>query len=223
MHYYDIKDKDYFTGTRIDLIQLLPNNPEQKVLEIGAGGGDTITYIKKNNLAKEVMGLELFEIPNSNQSNPAIDKFVLGNIEQMDVPAEENYFDVIICGDVLEHLIDPWAVVEKLTKYLKVGGVMIASLPNVREMNTLIKIAVLGDFRYKEEGGVLDKTHLRFFCKKNIIDLLTTAKLKPVYNCPSFKYNPSQKSRKIMNMLTLGLFQNFLTFQHLVISKKTAN
>ena len=223
MHYYDIKDKNYFTGTRIDLIQLLPKNPKQKVLEIGAGGGDTIAYIKSNNLAEEVVGVELFEIPNSNQKNPVIDKFIFGNIEQIELPFEENYFDVIICGDVLEHLIDPWSVVDKLSNYLKKGGVVLASLPNIREMNTLIKIAFLGDFRYKEEGGVLDKTHLRFFCKKNIIDLLSTSKLKPIYNCPSFKYNPSQKSRKIMNILTLGLFQNFLTFQHLIISEKTTN
>lgn len=52
MNYYEIKEKDYFTGTRHDIISLLPKKTGQKVLEIGAGGGDTLVYIKKITLPK---------------------------------------------------------------------------------------------------------------------------------------------------------------------------
>ena len=219
MAYYDIKDVEYFTGTRLDVISLLPENPSQKVLEVGAGGGDTLTFIKQNNLAKEVVGFELFEIPDSNQKNEIIDKFIFGNIEEKDIPLEDNYFDIIILADVLEHLIDPWTVIDKVSKHLKPDGKILVSLPNVREINTLLKIGLLGDFKYKE-GGVLDKTHLRFFCKKNMLDMLNTGKLKTTVNYPSFKFNKEQNYRKILNILSLGLFTQFLTFQYLFVIEK---
>lgn len=218
MNYYEIKDKGYFTGTRLDIIALLPNNPSQKILEVGAGGGDTLAYIKQNKLAAEVTGFELFQIPNSNQDNKLIDKFVFGNIEQADIPAPEAYFDVIILADVLEHLIDPWAAYAKVSKHLKKDGIILVSLPNVREINTLLKIGLLGDFRYND-GGVLDKTHLRFFCKKNMLHLLNTDKTTVTYSCPSFKYNKEQSTRKVYNILSLGLFESFLTFQYLFVVK----
>jgi 2-polyprenyl-3-methyl-5-hydroxy-6-metoxy-1,4-benzoquinol methylase len=218
MNYYDNKEKDYFTGTRLDVISLLPNNPNQKILEIGAGGGDTITYIKKNKLAKEVVGFELFEIPNSNQLNPEIDRFIFGNIESSDILEEENYFDVIILADVLEHLLDPWNVFLKVKKYLKKDGVILVSLPNVREINTLLKIAILGDFRYNE-GGVLDKTHLRFFCKKNMMKMLNTEHTHIISSHPSFKFNKDQWKRKLYNSFSFGLFEEFLTFQYLFLVK----
>jgi 2-polyprenyl-3-methyl-5-hydroxy-6-metoxy-1,4-benzoquinol methylase len=219
MNYYEIKEKDYFTGTRHDIISLLPKKSDQKVLEIGAGGGDTLVYIKKNNLAQEVVGFELFKIPNSNQENELIDSFIFGDIENENIPVQENYFDVIILADVLEHLIDPWAAFNKIIKYLKPSGQILVSLPNIREINTLLKVFFLGDFRYND-GGVLDKTHLRFFCKKNMKKLLETGNTKIVKSFPSFKLNKQQKRRHLYNLISFGLFENFLTFQFLFVIEK---
>jgi 2-polyprenyl-3-methyl-5-hydroxy-6-metoxy-1,4-benzoquinol methylase len=168
MNYYDNKDKGYFTGTRMDLISLLPDNPEQNILEIGAGGGDTLTYIKQNGLAKEVMGFESFTILNSNQDNQLIDKFVFGNIEKSDIPVEDNYYDVIIMGDVLEHLVDTWSAILKTQRKLKKGGKLIVSIPNTREIMTYFKIYLKGSFEYDPAGKILDKTHICFFFAKKI-------------------------------------------------------
>lgn len=220
--YYAIKEKEYFSNVRRDVLSLIPSNSAQKILEIGAGGGNTLLYLKENNLASEVMGVELMKIENSNQNHPGIDKFQIANIEQEEIDAEKEYFDVIICADVFEHLVDPWTMVDKIQKYLKKDGLLIVSMPNIREWKTLSAIIFKGDFRYQSEGGIMDRTHLRFFCRKNIRQLLHTATLTPIFSTPNFMLRevPAGKKRRIINLLSFRLFENFLAVQYLFIAKK---
>lgn len=215
---YTVKEKNYFSNTRIDLIRLLPEMKAGKVLEVGAGSGDTLLEIKKRNLASKVVGIELMEIPNSNQRDKDIDSFHFGNIEEFNLSLISEQFDAIICGDVLEHLVDPWLVVKRLSSLLVKGGVFIISVPNITEIKTLKKIFINKDFRYSDEG-VLDKTHLRFFCKKNVKDLFPK-ELKHIKTIPSFKLNPAQNTRKQLNSLSFGLLEEYLTVQYLAIARK---
>ena len=219
---YAIKESNYFSNIRMDIISLIPFDSGQKVLEIGAGAGNTLLYIKEKGIAKEVMGVELMEIPNSNQKNPLIDKFQIANIEHEAIQAPEKYFDIIICADVLEHLIDPWSVVDKLSRFLKKDGLLIVSMPNIREFKTLGKVIFQGNFDYQMTGGIMDKTHLRFFCKKNIYQLLNTPNLSTFYSKPNFmlKVVPEGRKRRIINLLTFRLFEDFLAVQYLFIARK---
>ena len=221
-NYYMGKDPVYFSNVRMDIISLLPADPQQKVLEIGAGAGNTLLYLKENKMAAEAWGVELIPMPNSNQQNTSIDKFQIANIETDEINLPKAYFDVIICADVLEHLTDPWTIVDKITGYLKPNGKLIVSIPNIREVKTIFGILFKADFKYEPSGGIMDKTHLRFFCKKNIRQLLTTAELDPVYCTPNFllKAVPEGMKRRIINRLSLGLFQDLLTVQYIFISQK---
>ena len=168
---YEDKENNYFENVRKELLDLIPEkNKNGNMLEIGAGEGNTLLYAKNNDYAKNIYGVELFEIKNSNQTNELLNDFIIGNIENIELPFDDSQFDVMILGDVLEHLVDPYSVVQKLKKYLKDDGVIISSIPNIREWNTMKTIFFNGDFKY-EESGILDKTHLRFFTRKNIIEL----------------------------------------------------
>jgi len=222
LKHYVIKESNYFSNIRMDIISLIPLDPEQKILEIGAGAGNTLLYIKENGMAKAVMGIELMEIPDSNQRHPLIDKFQIANIEHESVQAPEEYFDIIICADVLEHLVDPWSAVDKLSRFLKKDGLLIVSMPNIREWKTLGKVVFQGNFNYQTTGGIMDKTHLRFFCKKNIYQLLNTPNLSTFYCRPNFmlKVVPEGKKRRIINLLTFRLFEDFLAVQYLFIARK---
>ena len=213
MNYYNIKGSSYYSGTRLDIISFLPTNQNQSVLEIGAGGGDSLCFIKENKLAKEVVGVELFELKGSNQNNPLIDQFIFANIEELNLSQPQDHFDVIILGDVLEHLIDPWKTLTYIRKFLKKNGTLLISLPNIRELNSLLKIFWLGDFKYSDDG-VLDKTHLRFFCKKNMIELFNNSNLSIQSSKPAFKIRSDRKSRRLINQITLGLFEQFLAIQY---------
>jgi len=219
---YQLKKESYFNIPRIDLIGLIPKKENNKVLEIGAGSGDTLIELKKTKIASEVVGIELMQLPDSNQNHPDIDKFIFGNIENIELDLPENYFDVIICGDVLEHLIDPWNTLHKLHKFLKSDGIIIISLPNFREFQTLYKIFIKADFHYTEEG-ILDKTHLRFFCKKNIISLLNQSSFKIISLHSKFDLYKVANKRKTVNKLTFGLFRDLLTIQYIVVATKNQN
>lgn len=219
-HIYDSKDEAYYRQVREDLISILPKNTSQKILEIGSGGGNTLVEIKKKKLASEVVGVDIFTLPDTNQQNPIIDKFIFANLETDDLDFPEEYFDVIIAGDVLEHLVDPWKVVEKITKFLKKGGAFIVSVPNLREINTISKIVFGGTFNYDPAGGIMDKTHLRFFCKKNVPDLFN----KNIYHInsvrPILEVTDKGSPRKTINKLTFGLFEEFLNSQYIIVAEK---
>ncbi len=65
------------------------------------------------------------DVADSQQENSEIDRLIIGNIENIELDLPNDYFDVIICGDVLEHLVDPWNTMAKLHKHLKQNGVII--------------------------------------------------------------------------------------------------
>jgi 2-polyprenyl-3-methyl-5-hydroxy-6-metoxy-1,4-benzoquinol methylase len=219
MKIYADKSQEYFSSARLDLIPFIPAKQNNKILELGAGGGDTLIKIKHMGLASEVVGIELFDMPNSNQKHAAIDQLIIGNIEHMELNLPENYFDAIICGDVLEHLIDPWTVVKKIVKFLKKDGVIIVSAPNLREYRTLSKIVFKGDFSYTK-AGIMDKTHLRFFCKKNLVQLLNTPGLKLIKVASNIDSYPSTTKTKIFNAFTFNLFYDFFVTQFYLVAQK---
>lgn len=219
MNLYQEKNLKYFNNPRYDLIQFIPKGKQNKILELGVGSGDTLIEIKNLNLAEEVVGIELIKLENSNQNSPFIDKLLFGNIETMDIDLPQNYFDVILIGDVLEHLIDPWNTLNKLHLLLKNNGVIIASIPNFREYQNLKKILLNANFKY-EDDGILDKTHLRFFCKQNIVSLFKTTQYNPECVYSNFLIEKKFSKKKLFNMLTFGIFRDFLTRQYIVIARK---
>ncbi|OFY68477.1 MAG: hypothetical protein A2V64_00180 [Bacteroidetes bacterium RBG_13_43_22] len=216
---YQDKNKEYFNNLRMDLISLIPENENNRILEIGAGSCETLIEIKKLKLAKEVVGVELIKLEDSQQDNPEIDRLIIGNIEDLEIDLPGNYFDVIICGDIIEHLIEPEAALRKLHNHLKQNGIIILSIPNFREYHILYRVLILADFRYTDRG-ILDRTHMRFYCKKNIISLLISAKYVPISIYSMFQFGKVQRTRKIINKLTFGLIRDFLTSQYIIIAKK---
>ncbi|HVZ95252.1 MAG TPA: class I SAM-dependent methyltransferase [Chitinophagaceae bacterium] len=211
----------YFQFTRTDLLDLLPKqNQFENVLEVGAGGGNSLLYLKQQGIAKKVTGVELFELPGTYQHNELIDRFLIANIELLPADTFSQEFDAIICGDVLEHLADPWSVRDKLLQWLKPGGYFLASIPNIREFKTVLKILLRGTFTY-EQGGVMDKTHLRFFGKKNIIELLSANGLRIETMVSNLAYPVANtKTRARINSLSFKIFEEFLAKQYFVLSKK---
>jgi SAM-dependent methyltransferase len=219
MEFYGEKQEVYFTNPRMDLIKLIPANPANRILEIGAGGGDTLVEIKKLNLATEVIGVDLMAIPNSNQDNSAIDKFIICDVEKSPLPYAEGYFDIILLGDVVEHLFDPWSFLQKMSKLLKKDGIFVASLPNIRYYTAMYKVFFKGDFGY-DTHGLFDKTHFRFFCKKNIVALFNTDEFKCTYVVPRNKLLGLKGKKELLNKLTFGIFEEFFTIQYIIVARK---
>ena len=87
-------------------------------------------------------------------------------------------FDAIVYGDVLEHLSDPTATLRALDQTLAPGGTVIVSVPNVAHL--WVRLSLLaGRFDYADRG-ILDRTHLRFFTRRTLLELLRSAGLSVV-------------------------------------------
>lgn len=84
-------------------------------------------------------------------------------------------FEAVVYGDVLEHLRDPRAALVALDQTLAPGGTVIVSVPNVAHL--WVRLSLLsGRFDYADRG-ILDRTHLRFFTRRSLVELLRSAGL----------------------------------------------
>lgn len=164
MKYYQDKPAGYYDNVRKEMLKYLPENAN-KIMDIGCGNGAFASLVKQKNEA-EVWGIELME-EEAKIAKTVLDKVLIGNCEKYIEDLPENYFDVIFFNDVLEHLADPYSVLDILKSKLSANGVIISSLPNVRFYRTFYKVVFLKDWKY-DEYGIMDKTHLRFFTGKSI-------------------------------------------------------
>jgi len=140
----------------------------KKVLEIGPGSGHLTEALAKRNC--EVTCIEVDENLTS-IARSFCRRMIVADVEYLDPQDtfQGERFDVILLGDVLEHLKDPAMVLRKLRDRLQPSGYLVVSLPNVAHAS--VRLALLnGDFNYSEEG-IIDRTHLRFFTLASLVAL----------------------------------------------------
>jgi len=139
------------------------------ILEIGTSTGYLTKILRE--LGNRIIGVEIDEEA-AEIAEEYCDLMIIGDIEEIDLDEYlgPSSIDVVIFGDVLEHLKNPSEVLEKIKKYIKHDGSIVVSIPNVCHGDVLLNL-LKGDFRYTPVG-LLDQTHLRFFGFKNVVDLL---------------------------------------------------
>jgi len=207
------KENSYYRYKRFDILSLIPKYQSiERVLDVGCGSGNTGKFLKETFNVKEVVGIELNESL-SQESKNNLDKLIVGDVQTIHLPFEVEYFDCIILADVLEHLYNPWDVMERLKSFLKYDGIILASLPNVQHWTILLEL-LRGEWDYKKTG-ILDNTHIRFFTRKSIEKMF----LSCGYDLLEIR-NSMGSEMKILNKITFGFFSGFLTYRYFVLAKK---
>lgn len=145
--------------------EMLPFIPERRatLLEIGCGEGRFAASIPG---VSEAWGVE----PDPHAAAAAgsrLFRVVQAPFEIARDQLPRNHFDVVVCNDVIEHLTDHDRFFEDIKGYLSDGGVLVASLPNVRFYRNLIELIFARDWEYRD-SGILDRTHLRFFTERSL-------------------------------------------------------
>ncbi len=166
---YENKPDGYYNNTREEMLSFLPATAK-KILDVGCGNGLFAETVKNRNNA-EVWGIEYME-KEALKAKDILFKTFIGPCEDHIENLPNDYFDAIYFNDVLEHLVDPYTVLENIKGKLSPNGVIISSIPNIRYHNVFIKLLVKKEFEY-QSYGVLDKTHMRFFTKKSIKNMYT--------------------------------------------------
>lgn len=196
------KPPEYFSQPRLEMLRFIPKTA-RRILDVGCGEGHFGRLLKEK-IGAEVWGIELVpaaaEIAQQN-----LDQVFCGDVVQQLQTIPDHQFDCITFNDVLEHLVDPYQVLLAVKKLLSPKGVVVCSLPNVRYFRNLFNLVIRGEWRYTEEG-ILDKTHLRFFTKKSIIEMFQSLDYRIVI-LEGINRTPSWKVA-LLNLMTLGFLSD---------------
>jgi 2-polyprenyl-3-methyl-5-hydroxy-6-metoxy-1,4-benzoquinol methylase len=169
--------------------------PGQSVLDVGCGNGKVGAYLSRT-AGVTVDGIE----PTLSRATVAAER--LRNVSSMpaghDDPVLERAYDAVTFFDVLEHLVDPSSALTWAVSRLKPDGVIIAAIPNSANLHFRLKV-LRGDWEMSD-GGLFDRTHLRFF------DIRTMHQLRPEgTELARVEYTVSPHShwgeRKLVNLL----------------------
>ena len=184
----ELKDVSYYSNTRQEMLPFIPSSAK-KIIEIGCGKGHFCQQLISKEV--EIWGIEP-DCESAEIAAKILFKVINKKLDDAINLLPDNYFDVIILNDVLEHLLFPWDDLKLLKSKLSNDGVIVSSIPNVRYIKNLYHVLINKNWEYTS-SGILDSTHFRFFTKKSIASLFnksgyTIEKIKGINKTKSTKY-----------------------------------
>lgn len=152
---------NYFDNERPEVAAMLPARARH-VIEVGCGEGRFAGHVHERD---SYWGVE----PSTAAVIAAqrLDTVLHGTWDQAAAAIPERRFDLAICNDVIEHMVDPDAFLVSLKTKLVPGAMIVGSVPNVRYLPHLFQLLWRRDWRYCD-AGILDRTHLRFFTRASL-------------------------------------------------------
>lgn len=220
------KAPEYYDYARREVIQHVPFKT-RRLLDVGCGAGVLGRTLKEERGVSEVAGIEA--IPEvGEKARASLDRVLIGDIERIDLPFTDGYFDCIVCADVLEHLVEPGLALRKLSRVLAQDGVIVISIPNAR-FHEMVAMLSYGGWTYADTG-IMDSTHLRFFTRSSIQALVKEAGLEVGEIHPLNIFDRQLLPRNPDGSLTLGKvtigdvsdaeYEEFLVYQYVVSACK---
>lgn len=201
----------YFMNARGDVVAELAR-PLGRVLDVGCGAGNVGPGLRAAG-AEHLTGVELVAEAAA-AARERFDEVVDGAIEEA-LPRLQGPFDTILCLDVLEHLVDPERVMVALRDLAAPGGRLQVSLPNARQVSLMRDLIFRGTFGYTDWGH-RDRTHLRWFTKRDIVDAMTESGW-----AVQRVSHPALNRSRGLDRLTRGRSTEFLVGQWYVLGVKT--
>ena len=140
------------------------------VLDVGCSSGYLARPLSEAGI--RVVGIELD--PRAAEAASAwCDTVLVGDVEVRDLPFPPASFDVVLCGDLVEHLRDPGRTLARLRPLFRDGGRLVLTTPNVANWAMRLSLLV-GRWRYTDRG-ILDRTHTHLFTRKTLVETVENA------------------------------------------------
>ena len=196
---------DYYSKVNHDLLARLPVDAA-RVLEIGCGTGALANAYRARNPGTHYTGVEQVAHVAREAANHC-HAVVTGNIEAhgcleaLDRLRDGATWQLIGCGDVLEHLLDPLRILAELRLRTAKGGHCIACIPNIGHVSVIHGL-LRARWDYAD-SGLLDRTHLRFFTQPSMVQLFALAGWT-VRECTARVVAPEATERAIAPLLALA-------------------
>jgi 2-polyprenyl-3-methyl-5-hydroxy-6-metoxy-1,4-benzoquinol methylase len=197
----------YYANSRDDIVESLPR-PIGSVLDIGCGSGGVGRGLKRVGASK-LTGIEVVS-EQADLAREHYDEVIAASIEEA-LDQLHGPFDTILCLDVLEHLMDPEAVMSELHRMAAPGARLQVSVPNARHLSLVSDLVLKGTFGYTDWGH-RDRTHLRWFTRRDVVDAMERCG----WSVQRVSHPQLQKSRQLAR-LTRGRSTEFLVGQWYVL------
>jgi 2-polyprenyl-3-methyl-5-hydroxy-6-metoxy-1,4-benzoquinol methylase len=196
----------HYDFERAEMLRYLPASL-RSVLDVGCASGRFTSAMRKRFPDADIWGIDPVAYDDAGRFRRIVGRF------PDDLPGELR-FDCIVFNDVLEHLVDPWEALRATLPLLLPGGSVVASIPNIRNIEILRALVVHGRWQYADIG-ILDRTHLRFFTRSGIVDL---------FECSGWRVrtieplNIKGRPRHAVNRLSRGRLSGFVAEQFAVVA-----
>ena len=174
-----------------DLLRMIPHSCK-RIVEIGCSSGALAREFKNQNKHAHWIGIEI-DPSYAALADRFCDKTIVVDIETCTETFYDSFTDrdCWVFGDTLEHLKDPWSVLGKIRNVIPPDGSVVVCVPNAQHWSLIVRMAI-GDFRY-QDSGLLDRTHLRWFTRKTLIEMFNQQGFKIVNGFPRvFKEQASE-------------------------------
>jgi 2-polyprenyl-3-methyl-5-hydroxy-6-metoxy-1,4-benzoquinol methylase len=165
-----------YLGPRPEVAALVPDG-SRRVLDLGCAAGSLGALLESRGIS--VTGIEL-DPRLAALAQRVLTRVVTGDIVEVLQSGEDldpAGYDAVIAADCLEHLADPGVALRLAVERLAPQGCVIVSLPNVRHWDTLWNLGVRGVWPQRL-SGIHDSTHLRWFTRRSVVELLGDAGLR---------------------------------------------
>ena len=160
----------YSMGAREDLLDLANlKKSDLTIMDIGCACGGTLMKAREMNPNAQLYGIELSSVAAAVAEH--FGQVFQADMLTIDKPELLDKFDYIFMGDVLEHIVDTDGALAKVYSWLKKGGQLIVSVPNIANISIITNM-LMGKWHYGD-SGILDRTHMRFFTYKEMVENLT--------------------------------------------------
>lgn len=175
---------DAYESPRQDIVAHVPESC-RKVLDLGCSSGGLGTALRRRGNVT-VVGVEMDPHYAADAAHN-LDRVIQADVETFlgSPNCPEAPFDCLVAADVLEHLVDPWTALARATELLGAHATVVVSLPNVSHWRGLVRLVVGGRWP-RDEHGPFDATHLRWFTRKDAIQLLHGAGLVDIRAEPRY-------------------------------------
>jgi glycosyltransferase involved in cell wall biosynthesis/SAM-dependent methyltransferase len=153
--------KEHDGSSHALILEMLTDRPPARILDVGCSGG--LLAERMRAAGHVVVGVDAMEVPGVRDRT---DAFFEVDLEGGFPPEVGRGYDVVIAGDVIEHLTRPGNALREMRGLLRPGGQVLLSVPNFGHWYPRLRVAS-GLFGY-DRRGILDDTHLRFFTRATL-------------------------------------------------------
>jgi len=205
-----------YESDRPDIQALVPASATT-ILELGCSTGALGAALKARQHAV-VVGVEL-DADYASDAEARLDAVYVADAAAFAVgpPPPEAPFDCLIAADVLEHLVDPWGALLGAVGMLEPGAAVVVSLPNVLFWAGLVRLVRTRSWP-REDEGIFDRTHLRWFSEADAVELLERAGLRDVRVHPRYWVEGAALRRR--QLLARTPLRPFLAPQHVLTGRR---